>query len=291
MSSESNIVILAAGVSSRMKQSLRDRDPGTEGEVDISPDIPKAMIPVGPEQRPFLDYLLLNVARAGYAAAVIVVSDSDVPVRERYAEPHYIGLPFGLRISFAVQAIPAGRDKPAGTADALQRALESRPEWEGTKVTVCNSDNLYPVRALQALLESDHENSMIAFDGAALGMPREKIEKFAVIKADSDGCVLDIIEKPGAAAYGNTADEAGRISISMNLFRFSRDMIVPILNEVPFHPVRDEKELPDAVRMLIARRPGSLLAFPLSASVPDITSAGDIPAVIRYIRRNYPVFG
>lgn len=291
MSSELNIVILAAGVSSRMKQSLQDRDPGTEGVVDISPDIPKAMIPVGPEQRPFLDYLLLNIARAGYTSAVIVVSDTDVLIRERYDEPHHKGLPSGLRISFAVQGIPAGREKPAGTADALQRALESKPEWKGTKFTVCNSDNIYPLRALQAVLESDHENSMIAFDGAALGMPREKIEKFAVIKADSEGCVLDIIEKPGGAAYESAEDETGRISVSMNLFRFSSDMILPILNDVPFHPVRDEKELPEAVRMLIARRPGSLRAIPLSACVPDITSVGDIPAAIRYIRRNYPVFG
>jgi len=273
-----------------MRKSLQDRGPIEGGAVDIPSGIPKAMIPVGPEGRPFLDYLLLNVARAGYREAVIVVSATDEMIRGRYADPSVFGLPSGLRVSFAVQGIPEGREKPAGTADALHCALESRPDWAGKEFTVCNSDNLYPVLALKTALDSGYENSMIAFDSAALGLPREKIETFAVIKTDAEGHVLDIIEKPDSAAYDNATDDAGRINVSMNVFRFSYDMIFQILGDVPFDPVRDEKELPAAVRMLIDRHPGSLHAIPLSESVPDLTSSGDISAVIGYIRQNYPAF-
>ena len=291
MSNDPNIVIMAAGASSRMQRSLDDLDSGKKEAGRMLSGLPKSMIPVGPDGRPFLDYLLLNVAKAGYSDAVIVVSASENSIRVRYRDfPDVVALPPGLRISFAVQEIPEGREKPAGTADALQCALESRPDWAGQGFTVCNSDNLYPMQALRTVLETKYENSMIAFDSKALGLPREKIETFAVIRTDSSWHVLEIIEKPDPATYEKAADESGRINVSMNVFRFSYDMIYPILGEVPFDSVRDEKELPEAIRMMIARHPGSLHAIPLSESVPDLTSSGDISGVIGNIRQNHKAF-
>ena len=290
MSNDLNIVIMAAGASSRMRRSLESGDSGTPAGMDIPIGIPKAMIPVGQGGRPFLDYLLLNVVQAGYNDVVIVVSASDDMIRGRYTELSDAGLPPGLQVSFAVQEIPDGREKPAGTADALLCALESRPDWAGERFTVCNSDNLYPVTALRTVLETKYENSMIAFDCHALGLPREKIKTFAVIMTDSSWHVLEIVEKPDPATYEKTADASGRINISMNVFRFSYDMIFPILGEVPFDPVRDEKELPAAIRMMIDRHPGSLHAIPLSEPVPDLTSGKDINSVIGYIQQNYPAF-
>ena len=291
MSNDPNIVIMAAGASSRMQQSLEDPDPGTKEAARLLSGLPKAMIPVGPQGRPFLDYLLLNAAKAGYSDAVIVVSASGNSIRVRYEDfADVVALPSGLRISFAVQEIPEEREKPAGTADALLCALNARPDWEGQQFTVCNGDNLYPVSSLRTVLESAYENSILAYDSRGLGIPRAKLETFAVIKTDSEGHVLEIIEKPDPEAYESAVDETGRINVSMNVLRFSRDMILPILGEVPFDPVRDEKELPAAVRILIDRHPGSLRAIPLSESVPDLTSSGDISAVIGYIRQNYPAF-
>ena len=73
MSNGPGIVIMAAGASSRMRESLDSPDPGMKEAVRMLSGLPKAMIPVGPQGRPFLDYLLLNVAKAGYSDAVIVV--------------------------------------------------------------------------------------------------------------------------------------------------------------------------------------------------------------------------
>jgi len=290
MNKDSNIVIMAAGASSRMRQSFDSPDNGIYVNQDLLPDIPKSMIPVGPNGRPFLDYLLLNAARAGYSEVVIVVSESGERIRQRYADPSDILLHDGLNISFAVQEIAGDREKPAGTADALLCALKSKPGWAGQRFTVCNGDNLYPVTALKTVLESEYENSMIAFESKALGLLREKIETFAVVRSDSEGNVLEIIEKPDSTTYESAADESGRINVSMNVFRFSYDMIFPILRFVPFDPVRDEKELPAAIRMMISSHPGSLHAIPLSESVPDLTSSRDITTVIGYIRKNYPAF-
>ena len=88
MSDDPNIVIMAAGASSRMRRSLED-------STDISSDIPKAMIPVGPNGRPFLDYLLLNAARGGYSVVVIVVSESGEIIQQRDADPSEIWASIG----------------------------------------------------------------------------------------------------------------------------------------------------------------------------------------------------
>ncbi len=37
------------------------------------------------------------------------------------------------------------------------------------------------------------------------------------------------------------------VGVSMNIVGFKYDMIYPFLEAVPFNPVRNEKELPDAV--------------------------------------------
>ncbi|HLF13940.1 MAG TPA: nucleotidyltransferase, partial [Bacteroidota bacterium] len=75
----------------------------------------------------------------------------------------------------------------------------------------------------------------------------------------------------------------GRIGVSMNIFRFSCDDILPYLESVPLHPARNEKELPVAVRMMASERPGSVYSIPLSECVPDLTQIADIPEVRNYL--------
>jgi len=271
------MVIMAAGASSRMNRSF---------QAGTSFSGSKSMIPVGPEGRPFLDYLLLNAAVAGYRDVVIVVAAKALEIRGRYANAIENGIPAALRISFAEQIIPAGRKKPSGTADALLCALKARPDWRGKKFTVCNSDNLYSPNALQTMLESKYENAMIAYDSDSLGLPDEKIASFAFITKDADNNVLDIVEKPDA----EIPKKKNRFSVSMNIFRFDYDMIFPILEQVPFDPVRDEKEMAAAIKIVIELHPGSLCAIPLSEPVPDLTARKDIDEIREYISRKYPVY-
>ncbi len=275
-----NIAILAGGVSSRMKKALADA-------ADLDPSLrrdaaekPKAMIGVGDSGRPFMDYLLENVAAAGYKNVCIVVGERDGSIREYYENPENARRFAGLAISYAVQPIPPGRTKPLGTADAVHRALLASPEWKGRRLTVCNSDNLYSVRALRLLLDDAHPNAMIDYDRSALRFPAERIAAFAVIAKDADGFLVDILEKPSPAEIAKAADAAGRIGVSMNMFRFSYDLLLPCVERVPMNPVRQEKELPEAVRMMLADRPRSMFTIPLSEHVPDLTSPSDILRVM-----------
>ena len=256
---EPNLVILAGGISSRMRKAgPADLEPGLTKDADVKS---KAMIGLGASGRPFLEYLLFSAWKGGHRDVVIVVSERDDSIRSYYADPEHTARLAGLRITFAIQPIPSGRTKPLGTADALMHGLHARRDWRGQHVTVCNSDNLYSPRAFRAMLEEPSGCAMADYDRDALKFPRSRVEQFAVVVKDDKGAVLDIIEKPGAEDVKRAMDRNGRVGVSMNLWRFPYDRILPCLEEVPLHPVRQEKELPAAVLMMLKWWPGSLVTM------------------------------
>jgi hypothetical protein len=75
--------------------------------------------------------------------------------------------------------------------------------------------------------------------------------------------------------------------VSMNIFRFTYDDILPHLNAVPLHPIRSEKELPEAVRMMIRVRRKSVKTYRMAEYVPDLTTVDDIPQVRDYIGEKF----
>ncbi len=273
-------MILAAGIGSRMKKPPAESkidDPRLVRDADVKP---KAMIGVGKDSHPFLDYLLHNAREAGYRDVVLVVSDKDEYIRPYYgSDKPGTGGTRDLSISFAEQTIPEGRTKPLGTADALLQALVLRKDWAGQKFTVCNSDNLYSVHALQLLRETPHDNALIAYDRTALEFAEERIQKFAVLMNDDAGYLRCIIEKPSDEEVARAKDSSGRIRVSMNIFALSYSQILPVLEGVPLNPDRNEKELPQAVNMLASDYQREVMTYPLSEHVPDLTSKDDIARV------------
>jgi len=279
-----NIVILAGGISSRMKKAQDisvPLDPVLRRDAE---EKSKSMIGLGGNHRPFLDYLLYNIAAAGYRHVVIVIGEKDESIRAYYDAARGAAQFQNLKIRYAVQPIPAGRAKPLGTADALWHALKATPEWRGQSFTVCNSDNLYSPEALRLMLDDRHANAMIDYDRAALQFAPERISAFAVLKKNSSGYLSDIIEKPSTAEM-NGAAVNGRIGVSMNIFRLSYNQILPCLETVPLHPSREEKELPAAVKMLVDQNPQAVFMIPRAEHVPDLTLQSDILLVKEYLQK------
>lgn len=276
-----NLMILAAGISSRMKKSA---DEGKQLDSKLAQEAnlkPKSMISVGEGGRPFMDYLLFHASKAGYKKVVLVINEQDI-VTENY----YMGKDnWGLNLTYAVQIIPAGRTKPLGTADAVLQGLNSRPEWAGGKFTVINSDNLYSVEALKILREDDHLCAMIDYNRDGLGVEPERVNVFAVIWKDADGFLTDIVEKPGPVEVERAMNESGRVGVSMNIFRLDYDAILPALQNCPLHPERLEKELPTAIKMMMKDNPQAIFTIPLSEKVPDLTSKADILKVQSYLEK------
>ena len=280
------IVILAGGVSSRMKNSSLPVGEIGKNILDDAVNRSKGMIRLGENERPFLDYLLFNAVQAGYDDAVIVIGENDDSIRNYYESLS----PKKIKISYAFQNIPVGRSKPLGTGDALLQALVSRPDWEDNFFTVCNSDNLYSVNALSIMLQSRHANAMIDYDRNGLIVEKERIEKFAVTLKDAEGFLLDIIEKPSPEEIRKAESAEGFIGVSMNIFKLNRGMILPHLMNLPLNPVRLEKELPSAIKLMITGNPKSLYCHKIKEHVPDLTSKNDILIVKNFIENNYSQF-
>lgn len=285
-----NIVILAGGISSRMKKIDNISSVVEPNHITEALNKTKSMISVGENDRPFLDYLLYNIEECGYKNVVIVVGEKDPSIIDYYEERGGKIKFKNLSISYAVQIIPEHRIKPLGTTDALLVALKSKPDWVGKKFTVCNSDNLYSISALKLMLEDNHDNAMIDYDRSVLQFERARIEAFSVIRKNKENYLTDIIEKPTPDEIENVKDEKGRIGVSMNIFRFSYNMIFLFLENVPMHPVRQEKELPLAVKLMIEKYPRSMYTIPLAEHVIDLTSQSDIFDVREYLKKEFPNF-
>lgn len=285
-----NIVILAGGASSRMKNFVTTGSTLAAQLVFEAQTKPKAMLGLGKRARPFLDYLLFNVEMAGYENVVVVVAESDTSVQEYYDTCGGAKQFRQLKFSYVPQRIPLGRERPLGTADALLQALNATRSWEGQRFTVCNSDNLYSVTALKLLLEDEHDNAMIDYDRATLEFSEERVAQFAVIKKGRDGFLQNIVEKPTLGDLNRGKKSLGRIGVSMNIWRFTFNDVLPYLESIPIHPVRQEKELPVAVQKIVAEHPRSVFTIPLSEHVVDLTSLADIPIVQEYLRREFPNF-
>lgn len=281
------LVILAGGVSSRMKQSLADSSAIDSKLLKDAEQKSKSMIRLGEGERPFLDYLLLNAKLAGYNEIVIVVSEKDNSIKDYYESNKNDSWFDGLKIYYAVQIIPDGRNKPLGTADALLQALLVKEEWSGKSFTMCNSDNLYSQNALELMRNSEYPNAMVDYDRDGLGVEKERVEKFAVTKKNKDCFLLDIIEKPSSEEVESVKSVTGFIGVSMNIFKFSYDMIRPALEIVPMNEIRKEKELPAAVKIMLDKNPNTLYCYKLSEAVPDLTSKQDIAKVKLFLEEKF----
>jgi hypothetical protein len=69
----------------------------------------------------------------------------------------------------------------------------------------------------------------------------------------------------------------------MNLWRFSYNSILPYLKKTPLHPIRNEKELPLSVLLMIRENKKTVYSHPMSEHVPDISRIEDIDEIKKYL--------
>ena len=119
------VVILARGLGTRMRKA--DDKARLEGHQEaVAARGIKAMIPIG---RPFLDYVLTEVADAGFTDVCLVIGPEHQAVRDHYEREM---VPSRVRVRFAVQ------ERALGTANAVLSAEEFAA---GDTFVVLNSDN------------------------------------------------------------------------------------------------------------------------------------------------------
>lgn len=279
-------MILAGGTSSRMKKELTEGNVNSELQKQAN-EMPKGMIGVGKGGRPFLDYQLFNAAKAGFREVVIVLNQKDTITKPYYNLQQEKGATWGLKIKFATQIIPENRVKPLGTADAVQQGLEQHPEWSGTKITVCNSDNLYSSNAFKLLLNNKFPAGLVSYEASGLGFDHEKVKNCAILFENKDGFLEKLIEKPTDNQIDECLVHVGRLGISMNIFNLEYNLALNYMRSQPLNESRNEKEMPEAVSRIAKENPEFVKTFHVCEIMPDLTAKNDLSIVQEYLEKEF----
>lgn len=278
-----SLVIMAGGASSRMKKSLTNAGLDTD-ILAAAQNWHKSLIPLDDKKRPMLYFLLQNAVKAGIQNIYLVTSLENAPFYHFQETFKNDRLFEKLKMKIAVQYIPENRSKPLGTADAVEQCMDQYTELQDQRFTVCNGDNLYSSNVMKLLKqERSAPHATIAYQGSGLGFNDERLSKFAVMHIDSNNYLKQIVEKPALSKMNQYRDEKGDLSISMNIFNFSGCEMYSFLKNCPINPVRDEKELPEAVRAAVRKNNASVYTYKVSEMLPDLTTAEDIKKMNLYL--------
>ena len=273
------IVVLAAGMSSRMKKSVDSNiDSSKANEANNKS---KSLITFG--NKPFIYFLLKNILDAGFETVIMVVGKDFQDFKNQIDE---LKLPSKIEVKYAIQKIPIDRVKPFGTADAVSQTMEQLPELQKTSFCVCNSDNLYSASSLKLIRENSFENAVLAYDRDSLDFPKDRVSSFSILMMDSEFNLVNFIEKPTPEQVSKNLDENGKIRVSMNIFKFNGNQSFDFIKNCPINPIRNEKELPSALVNMISEDGLYMRGIPIAEHVPDLTSKADINTIQKLIDSN-----
>tara|TARA_Y100001958_G_scaffold13970_1_gene8524 strand:- start:746 stop:1579 length:834 start_codon:yes stop_codon:yes gene_type:complete len=273
------IVVLAAGMSSRMKKSVDLKIDNKK--ADEANNKSKSLITFN--NKPFIYFLLKNILDAGFENVIMVVGKDFDDFKKQI---DILQLSSKLNVKYAVQKIPIDRVKPFGTADAVYQTMEQIDELQTTSFCVCNSDNLYSTSSLKLIRENNYENAVLAYDRDSLDFPKEKVSSFSILMMDQEFNLVNFIEKPTPEQVAKNLDENGKIRVSMNIFKFNGEHAFDFIKNCPINPIRIEKELPSAIVNMISNESLSMRGIPIAEHVPDLTSKSDIVTIQKLIDSN-----
>ena len=272
------IVILAAGMSSRMKKSI-DSDID-DSKADEANKKSKSLITFG--DKPFIYFLLKNIVEAGFENVIMVVGKDFDDFKKQLDNLNFNNK---LKIDYAIQKIPKDRVKPFGTADAVFQTMDQIEILKNSSFCVCNSDNLYSTNSLRTIRENAYENAVLAYDRDSLNFPKERVSSFSILMTDDNFNLLNFIEKPTQVQVDQNLDSNGKIRVSMNIFKFNGLQAFDFIKNCPINPIRNEKELPSAIVNMINENDLYMMGIPIAEHVPDLTSKADINIIRKLIEQ------
>jgi dTDP-glucose pyrophosphorylase len=260
-------VVLAAGRGTRLRRAA-PHVALTPAQAEAADRGLKPLVPI--HGRPYLEYVLHELAEAGYGEVCLVVRSADDPVA---VGARALG-PRRIRLSFVHQP------EPMGTAHAV---LAAEAAVANQSFVVLNADNIYPAAALRALAELDGPG-LVGFDPSALvarsNIPPDRVAAYALLSV-RDGWLDGVAEKPDPG----TARAMAGAPISMTCWRFGPSIFHDCRAVGP--SARDELELTDAVRHALSRGERYRVVS-MAAGVLDLSERDDIPELERRLAGRVP---
>ena len=274
------IVILAAGMSSRMKKSTDSSIGSTK--ADEANKKSKSLITFG--NKPFIFFLLENIVDAGFQNVIMVVGQDYEDFKNEMDKFPNISK---INIEYAIQSIPENRVKPFGTADAVYQTMDQIDKLKNQSFCVCNSDNLYSTKSLKLIRENSYDNAVLAYDRDSLNFPKDRVSSFSILMTNSEFNLVNFIEKPTQEQVEQNLDDNGKIRVSMNIFKFDGSQAFEFIKSCPVNPLRNEKELPSAIVNMISHDSLYMKGIPIAEHVPDLTSKSDIQIIQKLIESKW----
>ena len=270
------IVILAAGMSSRMKKSTDSSIGSTK--ADEANKKSKSLITFG--NKPFIFFLLENIVDAGFQNVIMVVGQDYEDFKNEMDKFPNISK---INIEYAIQSIPENSVKAFGTADAVYQTMNQIDKLKNKSFCVCNSDNLYSRKSLKLIRENSYDNAVLAYDRDSLNFPKDRVSSFSILMTNSEFNLVNFIEKPTQEQVEQNLDDNGKIRVSMNIFKFDGSQAFEFIKSCPVNPLRNEKELPSAIVNMISQDSLYMKGIPIAEHVPDLTSKSDIQIIQKLI--------
>jgi UTP-glucose-1-phosphate uridylyltransferase len=250
---------------------------------------------VGPGGSTLVEYTIFDALRAGFGRSVFVIRrDLEDAIREAVGRR----LEARIDVSYVFQDIPAGREKPWGTGDAVLAAgsVVSEP------FAVANADDFYGAesfRKLATLLRgappTAAEWTIVGFRLGSTLSAHGPVAR-AVCETSAAGDLRRITEVTGMREIdGVIRAEDGRSfrgdeRVSMNLWGFTpaifaglRTCFDSFLAERGRDP-EAEFRLPDAVGTLVARQDARVQVLDTASPWFGLTHAADATAVAEFLR-------
>lgn len=263
----------------------------------------KQITPVDEQGHKIIDFSLYDARRAGFAKVVFVIKhaiEEDFKARvgrrmEQFFDVHYVfqeldQLPPGY-------AVPAGREKPWGTAHAIACAKDA---VDGP-FAVINSDDYYGPHAYQTIYDflkdqpSPHEQAMVGY--LLKNTVTDNGHVARGICQIQDGYLTNIVERthierrPEGIAYtedGQTYHPlADNTIVSMNLWGFSREMMDQFTDRFPAFleenlskdPLKCEYFLPAVANAQVQEGLGKIRVLTTDESWYGVTYREDLQSV------------
>jgi glucose-1-phosphate thymidylyltransferase len=234
----------------------------------------KAMMPIE-RGRPFLHYVLSALADGGVNEICLVVAPDSKELQRHFHRELTLQR---VKIAFAIQ------QEARGTADAV---LAAESFVGGERFLVLNADNYYPVESYKALVKADG-SALPGFDREALvtlgNIDEVRIRRYALLRVSSEGFLEEIVEKPDESTFAAMGPHA---LVSMNLWAFVPKIFAACRRVKS--SARGERELPDAVRILMTELGERIEVIPFKAAVLDLGTRADVASVDAALRNVRPV--
>jgi len=276
-----SIIIMAAGLSSRMKKNLTSSKINHNQKI-IADTKSKSLISFGIKSKPFINFLISNIYDSGFRNIYLVVPENSNDFQNYFfkSSESYVG----CEIKFATQAVPKKRKKPLGTSDAVFQAMEQFPELKSKPFCVCNGDNLYSIKSFKKIRLSKFDYAFIAYEREGLKFDEKKVSSFSVTKLDSKNRLIDIIEKPTIGKRHFKLVKGDKIRVNMNLLKFAAESSYYFFESCPINQRRDEKEISDVILSIVRSNENHFYGISISEHVPDLTSKNDIQFVEKFLK-------